>query len=245
MFKVKQPTFTELYKAQLLNPFSVFQIFCVLLWAIDDYIVYSLFSLFMVLVFEGTVVLQRLKSLQALTSMGNPSRNVYVYRSKQWVSIDSAELLPGDITSLTRVQPHRSKKQDDKNNNKNVNSLLKIEDDGGDIVPADLLLLRGSTVVNEASLTGESVPQMKEGLAELEMGEELSMKSKHKMNVVYAGTKMLQCKGATDYLNDDNDDGDNESSLVYGKIPAATRRWLCLLCPPHWALRLRKGNSFA
>jgi hypothetical protein len=37
MFSVKQPTFVELYKKQLLNPFSVFQVFCVLLWAIDDY----------------------------------------------------------------------------------------------------------------------------------------------------------------------------------------------------------------
>jgi hypothetical protein len=90
MFKVKQPTFGELYKKQLLNPFSVFQIFCVLLWAIDDYIVYSFFSLFMVLMFEGTVVFQRIKSLQALTGMGNPSRNVYVYRSGHWSTIDSA-----------------------------------------------------------------------------------------------------------------------------------------------------------
>lgn len=37
MFAVKQPTFVDLYKKQLLNPFSVFQVFCVLLWAIDDY----------------------------------------------------------------------------------------------------------------------------------------------------------------------------------------------------------------
>ena len=54
------------------------------------------------------------------------------------------------------------------------------------------------TVVNEASLTGESVPQMKEGLSEIEDGENLSMKFKHKMSVAYAGTKMLQCKGANE-----------------------------------------------
>ena len=78
VFSVRQPTFGDLYKAQLLNPLTVFQIFCVLLWAIDDYLIYSFFSLFMVLMFEGTVVFQRLKSLQALRSMGNPSRPVAV-----------------------------------------------------------------------------------------------------------------------------------------------------------------------
>lgn len=188
LFAVSQPGFLDLYQKQLLNPFSVFQIFCVLLWAIDDYILYSFFSLFMVLAFEATVVFQRLKSLQALTSMGNPTRLVYVYRSNQWVQSDSARLLPGDIMSLTRVAPHRE-------NN-------KIQDDGGDVVPADILLLRGSTVVNEASLTGESVPQMKEGLVDLENDTELNMKGKHKMNVAYAGTKMLQCLG------------NNESSMM-------------------------------
>jgi manganese-transporting P-type ATPase len=186
MFQVTLPTFMDLYKKQLLNPFSCFQIFCVLLWAIDDYITYSIFSLSMVLTFEGVTVMQRIKSLQLLTSMGNPSRPVGVFRSGRWTSVDSAELLPGDIFSLVRVQPHR----DDK--------TRKILDDGGDVVPADVLLLRGSTVVNEASLTGESVPQMKEGLSEIEPGEELSMKGKHKMNVAYAGTKMLQCKGGDD-----------------------------------------------
>lgn len=186
-FQVRQPNFVELYKAQLLNPFSVFQIFCVLLWAIDDYLIYSFFSLFMVLMFEGTVVFQRLKSMQALRSMGNPSRLVYTYRSGKWQQVDTDQLLPGDIFSLTRVQPHHHKDKDQK-------PSLKIEDDGGDIVPADVLLLRGATVVNEASLTGESIPQMKEGLTELEA--ELDMKNRHKMNVAYAGTKMLQCKGA-------------------------------------------------
>lgn len=214
MFKVKQATFGELYKKQMINPFAVFQIFCVLLWAIDDYIVYSFFSLSMVLLFEGVGVMQRIKSLQALTNMGNPSRNVYVYRSGQWTSVDSAELLPGDIVSLTRVQPHRSKQGEDDKKKKTI--ALTIEDEGGDVVPADLLLLRGSTVVNEASLTGESVPQMKEGLVELEVGEALSMKDKHKMNVVYAGTKMLQCKGATDYLSGS---GKSKATGTYSNIP--------------------------
>ena len=96
--------------------------------------------------------------------------------------------LPCDLISLTRVKPHYAKEGEKK--------IGTVEDEGGDVVPADLLLLRGSTVVNEASLTGESVPQMKEGLVELEADEHLSMKNRHKMHILYAGTKMLQCKPA-------------------------------------------------
>jgi cation-transporting ATPase 13A1 len=191
-FSVKQPTFGELYKSQLLSPFTVFQLFCVILWMLDDYWQYSFFTLFMILTFEATVVFSRIKSLGALRGMGNPSRSVFVHRLDKWQAVETSELLPGDIMSLTRVKPHFAK--DDPNNKKK--KVKKVEDDGGDIIPADLLLLRGSTVVNEASLTGESVPQMKEGLTEIVKGEHLDMKNKQKMSVAYAGTKMLQCKGA-------------------------------------------------
>jgi cation-transporting ATPase 13A1 len=192
-FAVKQPTFTELYKKQLLSPFTVFQLFCVILWMLDSYWQYSAFTLFMILMFEATVCFSRLKSLGALRGMGNKARPVWVHRVDRWCQVETTELLPGDIMSLTRVKPHFAK-----NDDKTKKRMNKVEDEGGDIVPADLLLLRGSTVVNEASLTGESVPQMKEGLMEMEDGEHLSMKVKHKNSVAYAGTKMLQCKGAAE-----------------------------------------------
>ena len=35
-FDVRQPTFKDMYKAQLLSPFTVFQLFCVVLWMLDD-----------------------------------------------------------------------------------------------------------------------------------------------------------------------------------------------------------------
>ena len=145
----------------------------------------------MVLTFEATVVFSRIKSLGALRGMGNQARSVWVYRLRSWVSVETTELLPGDIMSLTRTRPHFAA------GGKKF-AARKVEDEGGDVVPADLLLLRGSTVVNEASLTGESVPQMKEGLSEMDYGDHLSMKGKNKMNVAYAGTKMLQCKGAAE-----------------------------------------------
>lgn len=189
-FDVRQPTFREMYKAQLLSPFTVFQLFCVVLWMLDDYWQYSAFTLFMILTFEATVVFSRIKSLGALRGMGNKRRKMMVYREGRWGNAWTNELLPGDILSLTRCVPPKKKGEEDA-------ASKKAADDSeeGDVVPADVLLLRGSTVVNEASLTGESVPQMKEGISELVEGEDLDMKTRHKTHVLYAGTKMLQCKG--------------------------------------------------
>jgi cation-transporting ATPase 13A1 len=189
----------DMYKKQLLSPFTVFQLFCVVLWMLDDYWQYSAFTLFMILMFEATVVFSRIKSLSSLSGMGNKARKMMVYREGAWSNVWTTDLLPGDILSLTRCVPPKKKKKiedADKGGDESTvndvsfsNAIIPVED--GDVVPADILLLRGSTVVNEASLTGESVPQMKEVFSELVEGEILDMKTRHKTHVLYAGTKML------------------------------------------------------
>jgi manganese-transporting P-type ATPase len=174
-FQISAPAFLDLYIEQITSPFTVFQIFCIVLWMLDDYWQYSLFTLFMICSFEATSVFSRLKSLSTLKGMGNEPRPIYVYRSNKWSEISTEDLLPGDIFSLTKHSKD-------------------------DIIPCDALIIRGGAVVNEATLTGESVPQMKDGISqganmtnlEVDLSTEVSIKGQHKVHALFGGTRILQ-----------------------------------------------------
>ena len=59
-------------------------------------------------------------------------------------------------------------------------------------VPADILLVNGTCIVNEAMLSGESTPLLKESIQLLEPSENLDVDGLHKNAVLFSGTKILQ-----------------------------------------------------
>lgn len=60
-------------------------------------------------------------------------------------------------------------------------------------MPCDLVILSGSVVVNEAILTGESQPLVKEGISNLDQVElSLDLNNEHRNHILHSGTDILQ-----------------------------------------------------
>ncbi|KAL2557753.1 putative manganese-transporting ATPase PDR2 [Forsythia ovata] len=170
VFEYPQPTFSKLMKEQIMEPFFVFQVFCVGLWCLDEYWYYSIFTLFMLFMFESTMAKSRLKTLSELRRVKVDTQTLMVYRCGKWVKLPGTELLPGDVVSIGRSTDQSG---EDKS------------------VPADMLILAGSAIVNEAILTGESTPQWKVSVMGRGIDEKLSTR-RDKANVLFGGTKILQ-----------------------------------------------------
>ena len=105
--------------------------------------------------------------------MGIKPYPLYTYRCNQWTEIRSDELFPGDLISITRTK----------------------EDSG---LPCDAILISGGCIVNEAMLSGESTPLLKESIALRPEAETLDVAGLDKNSCLYGGTKVLQTTPATE-----------------------------------------------
>ncbi|KAL4796203.1 hypothetical protein BDV19DRAFT_388351 [Aspergillus venezuelensis] len=184
-FDIPVPGFIELWQEHAVAPFFVFQIFCVGLWMLDEYWYYSLFTLVMLVMFESTVVWQRQRTLNEFRGMNIKPYDVWVYRERKWQEITSDKLLPGDLMSVNRTK-----------------------EDGG--VACDILLIEGSVIVNEAMLSGESTPLLKESV-QLRPGDDLIEPDGLDKNAfVHGGTKVLQIT----HPNTNGDESQQKTSKV-------------------------------
>lgn len=181
---VPTPTFLDIFLKQILGPVPVFQMFCTILWLLDEYWNYAIFHFVMICVLEASTAFSRLKNVTSLRGMQTGvAEQIYVRRDGEWRIRSTADLLPGDVFSV----PDAS-----------TATASAAGNSGGISVPCDAIILSGSAVVNEASLTGESVPQLKEALIADGVAAKvpLDINGEHRAHVLFSGTSVMQIDGS-------------------------------------------------
>ncbi|EJT96555.1 hypothetical protein DACRYDRAFT_60338 [Dacryopinax primogenitus] len=168
-FDIPMPSFGEIFAEHGVASFFIFQMLCIGLWSLDECWHHSLLTAFLLSVFECTVMFQRVDTLKECRIMPIAPFLILCYRDKKWRTVDTDELVPGDIVSITRSKEDTA-------------------------VPADLLLLHGSVIMNEALLSGDATPLLKESIKRCNGSEKLDINGAHSDSVLYGGTRVLQVR---------------------------------------------------
>ncbi|KAG1653727.1 putative cation-transporting ATPase 13A3 [Nymphon striatum] len=164
--KVPVHSILKLLFLEVLNPFYVFQVFSVSLWFSDEYEQYATVIVLMSIASISISVYQLKNNQKALRDTIQQSGIVTLCQNgNEYPTVDVEELVPGDVIVLPSH---------------------------GCSMFCDAVLLNGNCIVNEASLTGESVPVTKTALpkyANTQFDETL-----HARHILYCGTKLIQTR---------------------------------------------------
>uniref|UniRef100_A0A669CK24 ATPase 13A3 n=1 Tax=Oreochromis niloticus TaxID=8128 RepID=A0A669CK24_ORENI len=165
------PSLLKLLVKEVLNPFYIFQLFSIILWSFEDYYYYASAIVFMSIISIATSLYTIKKQYVMLHDMvaAHSVVRVSVCRgNKDIEQAMSTELVPGDVIVIPA---------------------------NGMIMPCDAVLFRGTCIVNESMLTGESVPVTKTSLPSAgEEGARSYNMDEHKKHTLYCGTHVIQTR---------------------------------------------------
>ncbi|KAH7415779.1 hypothetical protein KP509_14G060200 [Ceratopteris richardii] len=119
--------------AELSSLFHVYQLIMYLSWFWNSYLFVASLMAVIVCLSAAVTIYTKHKSQVAIAELTRHVTQVDVYRNENWSKIDSRDVVPGDI--------------------------VKVSDDW--LLPCDLIIIRGSCICDESSLTGEAAPVQK------------------------------------------------------------------------------------
>jgi cation-transporting ATPase 13A3/4/5 len=155
-------SFLETVYDNMCDFFFFFQVFCLVLWCITDFMIYAAVVAALVVYNLIDSSLEIRRNLLNIRKMSKYSIDINLYQKNKIKEISSETLVPGDIFELPA---------------------------DGTAVPCDCILLSGSVIVNEAMLTGESTPIIK---AHLPLSEDRFNYEANTKHMLFSGTKIVQ-----------------------------------------------------
>ncbi|QSL66666.1 hypothetical protein MERGE_001050 [Pneumocystis wakefieldiae] len=174
---IQEKSVFRLLVNEILHYFYIFQIFSITLWMIDTYYYYASCILIITVISIIISLVQTKKNIRLFRLMSRYVTNVNVLRDGTWVNIPSLELVPGDI--------------------------FDISDPELTILPCDSILLTGDCIINESSLTGESIPISKifapENAIKSLIEVETEVPKELSRHYLFCGTKIIQVRKSVKY----------------------------------------------
>lgn len=152
----------QILKKEVFSFVYYFQIFSIIIWCLNDYYWFCLLLIVMTTISLHFVVSETKDQMRKIREKLIKTDSIKVFRMNEGVlrqeNCDTSHIFPGDLVALTQ----------------------------GMVVPADIILVKGSCLVNEAALSGESrliskapINNDSEEFSEYEMG-----------HILFAGSKV-------------------------------------------------------
>ncbi|KAK1929195.1 putative cation-transporting ATPase 13A3 [Phytophthora citrophthora] len=162
---INKPQIPMLLFRRLLSPFYIFQVISAIIWFLEEYTVYAVIIVILSATSMTHEIYVEVSNSNRLRSLVKSNSIIPVVRSGSAAEIHESELVPGDIVDVKEGP-----------------------------VCADILLLSGLCVADEASLTGEAVPVNKEpAVGTGELSETLA-RSQYKASCLHAGSTITRVR---------------------------------------------------
>ncbi|PFH37536.1 hypothetical protein BESB_039940 [Besnoitia besnoiti] len=211
LIRVQVPSLLAFILNDVMHPFYVFQILAIALWIWDDYVQYAVAILLITAVSTVAECVQTRHNLLRLRDMSAQRCSVAVHRTV-WedTCAASSSPLPRLPSSPSSGGEGGSGAHEGASARRRKRKIVVEEIDSEDLVvgdvfeittgmvlPCDAIILRGTVVVTESCLTGESFPIVKtplpegRGSGDEERGLNLEQAARHQL---FAGTKVLSVR---------------------------------------------------
>jgi len=162
----KVPNYFTLFMQEIVSPFFIFQLYSTAIWLWEDYTVYAIVILCTAAFFTIVNLVVLRMSLQKIHKLA-------FHKSK--------------VTLYNRTGETETKAENQSSTKLVPGTILMLKD--GMRIPCDCILLQGQVLLNECSLTGESVPITKSAIPH---NSDVYNVNLHKIFTVYEGTDVLQ-----------------------------------------------------